>query len=62
MMKIHPWSELASDFGDSLIFGNDASRAVFDTFSYSSLFDWASEKNLFTSDVQHEIPVISSSW
>jgi hypothetical protein len=50
--KIHQWSELAPDFSDSIILGNGASLSVSASFSYSSLFDWASEKKLFTPDVQ----------
>jgi hypothetical protein len=50
--KIHQWSELAPDFRDSIILGNGASSSVSTSFSYSSLFDWASEKKLFTPDVR----------
>jgi hypothetical protein len=49
--KIHQWSELEPDFTHGIILGNGASRSVSSTFSYSSLYDWASKKNLFTPNV-----------
>jgi hypothetical protein len=44
MTKIYQWSDLESDFTNGIILGNGASLSVSATFSYSSLYNWASKK------------------
>lgn len=52
MSKIYQWADLESDFTNGIILGNGASRSVSSTFSYSSLYNWASKKKLFTPRVR----------
>jgi hypothetical protein len=51
-MKIHPWSDIADDFRDTLVLGNGASIAISSNFSYSSLFESAKQKEQITKNIE----------
>jgi len=51
-MEIHPWSDIADDFKDTLVLGNGASIAITSNFSYSSLFESATQKEQITKNIK----------
>lgn len=53
MHEIKQWIDISEDFKDgALILGNGASMAIDSRFGYTSLFEYATEKNLFNDDVK----------
>jgi hypothetical protein len=45
--RIRKWTNISQDFTDKLLLGNGASRAVWEGFNYSSLFDVAENADRF---------------
>ncbi|WP_219953218.1 DUF4917 family protein [Dickeya zeae] len=50
--EISPWEEIAENYGCTILLGNGASISVSPSFSYGSLLQHATERNLLPGDAQ----------
>jgi len=49
-MRIYEWNKIKKDFKDTILIGNGGSIAINDCFKYKSIYDYAIEKNLFSTE------------